>query len=62
MLAFLVVLIFFINAIVRKLLRQFYEILRSIRKVRKQSCSGSSCLARSARRNWKSCGGSSFLR
>ncbi len=35
MLAFLVVLIFFINAIVRKLLRQFYEILRSIRKVQK---------------------------
>lgn len=35
MLMFMVVLVFFINSIVRRLLSQFYDILRSIRKVQK---------------------------
>ncbi len=35
MLVFLVALVFFINSIVQRLLKQFYEILRSIRKVQK---------------------------
>lgn len=35
MLMFMIVLVFFINSIVRRLLSQFYDILRSIRKVQK---------------------------